>query len=74
MSHMARRNPRSVAEMHMLLADRQALEVPRSDTEIDAEHGANVGEDRDPPCLSDDELEARSYVDLRGKQFIRPGY
>lgn len=74
MSHMARRNPRSVAEMHMLLADRRALEVPRSDAEIDAQYGADDGEDRDPPCLSDDELEARSYVERRGRQYIAPGY
>jgi hypothetical protein len=74
MSHMARRNPRSVEEMHRLLADRQAIFVPRSDAEIDAEYGADDGEDRDPPCLSDDELEARSYVERPGQQFIRPGY
>lgn len=74
MSNMARRNPRSVAEMRTLLADRMALEVSRSDAEIDADRGQDDDEDRDPPCLSDDELEARSYVERRGRQFIRPGY
>jgi hypothetical protein len=74
MTHMARRKPRSVAEMRMLLADQMKLEVPRSDAEIDAQYGADVGEDRDPPCLSDDELEACSYVERCGRQYIRPGY
>lgn len=74
MSNMAHRNPRSVAEMIALLADRMVLEVPRSDAEIDAQYGADVGEDRDPPCLSDDELDARSYDERRGRQYIAPGY
>jgi hypothetical protein len=60
--------------MIALLADRMVLEVPRSDAEIDAQCGADDGEDRDPPCLSDDELEARNYVERRGRQFIRSGY
>jgi hypothetical protein len=71
---MARRNARSVAEMRSLLADRMALNGPRPDAEIDADLGPDDSEDREPPCLSDDELEARSYVERRGRQFIRPGY
>ena len=74
MTHMARRNPRSVAEMRSLLADRMALNGPRPDAEIVADLGPDDGEDRDPPCLSDDELEARSYVERHGRQYIAPGY
>lgn len=74
MTHMARRNPRSVAEMLTMLADRMAVHVPRSDAEIDADCGSDNGEDRDPTYVSDDELEARSYVERRGRQYIAPGY
>jgi hypothetical protein len=71
---MAPRNPASVTEMLLMQDDRMAVYVPRSDAEIDAEYGAEYDEDRDPPCLSDDELEARSYVERRGRQYIAPGY
>lgn len=53
-----RRNPSSVAEMLSILADRMALEVPKSDAEIDAMYGADDAEDdakwddRDPAYLT----------------------
>ena len=53
-----RRNPGSVAEMLAILADRMALQVPKSDAEIDAMHGDDDAEDdakwddRDPAYLS----------------------
>lgn len=74
MTHMAHRNPASIAQMLTMLADRMAVHVPRPDAEIDADLGSDDGEDRDPPCLSDDELEARSYVERCGRQYIAPGY
>lgn len=74
MTHMAPRNPASIAQMLTMLADRMALNGPRPDAEIDADLGPDDGEDREPPCMPDDELEARSYVERRGRQLIRPGY
>lgn len=53
-----RRNPRSVEEMLAILADRMALEVPKSDAEIDAMYGADDADDdakwddRDPAYLT----------------------
>ena len=53
-----RRNPGSVAEMLAILADRMALEFPKSDAEIDAMYGADDAEDdgkwndRDPAYLT----------------------
>lgn len=74
MTHMACRDPRSVGEMLTMLADRMALNGPRPDAEIDADLGPDDSEDRESPCMPDDELEERSYVERRGGQFIRPGY
>ncbi len=53
-----RRNPGSVAEMLAILADRMALQVPKSDAEIDAMYGADDADedakwdDRDPAYLT----------------------
>jgi hypothetical protein len=53
-----RRNPGSVAEMLAVLADMMALQVPKSDAEIDAMYGADDADDdakwddRDPDYLT----------------------
>ena len=74
-----RRNPASVAEMLAILADRMAMEVPKTDAELaidypedDADDDAKW-DDRDPEFYSDERIMERVEATAERRGFMKIG-